>query len=467
MIVARGSLYTRLVLRIGLVLLVSGAALLVAIWMATQLAANEAYDRLLTGNALQIAENTWLRDDTGTVTVDLPMAAFMLTPGVQTFYTVLDPNGRSIAGDPDFKPAIPWQRLEEGPILFDSTYQGLPVRIAVLGRRLALDHPRPWAVVAVAQTKAARSTFAKNASGNAFIVILVMGVVTVVAAIFTMYQTLSPLARIERAIAARDPNDLAPLAIEVPAEIHALVSSINGFMQRLAHHQALMRRVIGDTAHQLRTPVAGLLSQMEMLSMQTDEARKQTHLNRLRELTANLGHLIGQLINHAMVQHRANSAVMEEIDLAKLVRHEMAEICSNYSVRNLDHLDLALVVPDHPCQIAGDATTLREAVKNIIGNALLYGAPGLLHVELTEQPAYWLVRFVDDGPGIPDADRERIRKPFSPRSNNRSGGSLGLSIVEQVMLAHGSEMTFERDDANHFVVQLKFWKKIIRKTDDS
>ena len=458
MIVARGSLYTRLVLRIGLVLLVSGAALLVAIWMATQLAANEAYDRLLTGNALQIAENTWLRDDTGTVTVDLPMAAFMLTPGVQTFYTVLDPNGRSIAGDPDFKPVIPWQRLEEGPILFDSTYQGMPVRIAVLGRRLALDHARPWAVVAVAQTKAARSSFAKNASGNAFIVIIVMGFLTVVAAIFTMYQTLSPLARIERAIALRDPNDLEPLAIEVPAEIHALVSSINGFMQRLAHHQALMRRVIGDTAHQLRTPVAGLLSQMEMLSMQTDEARKQVHLGRLRELTTNLGHLIGQLINHAMVQHRANSAVLEQVDMAELVRHEMAEICSNYSARNLDQLDLALVVPEHPCVIAGDATTLREAIKNILGNALQYGAPDLLHVEVTELPAHWLIRFVDDGPGIPEADRELVRKPFSPRNNNRSGGSLGLSIVEQVMLAHGGEMSFEREDANHFVVQLKFKK---------
>ena len=460
MIVARGSLYTRLVLRIALVLLVSGAALLGAIWMATQLAANDAYDRLLTGNALQIAENTWLRDDTGTITVDLPMAAFMLTPGVQTFYTVLDPNGRSIAGDPDFKPAIAWQRLEEGPILFDSTYQGMPVRIAILGRRLALDHPRPWAVVAVAQTKAARSSFAKNASGNAFIVIIVMGILTVVAAIFTMYQTLSPLARIERALASRDPNDLAPLAIEVPAEIHALVSSINGFMHRLEHHQALMRRVIGDTAHQLRTPVAALMSQMEMLSMQTDEARKHIHLNRLRELTANLGQLIGQLINHAMVQHRANSAVLEELDLAELVRHEMAEFCSNYSARNLDHVDLAMLVPDHPCLIAGDASTLREAVKNIIGNALLYGAPGLLHVELTESRVYWLVSFIDDGPGILEADRERVRKPFSPRGNNRSGGSLGLSIVEQVMRAHGGEMGFEWDEAHHFVVKLKFKKNV-------
>ncbi|MES2257644.1 MAG: sensor histidine kinase [Pseudomonadota bacterium] len=458
MIVARGSLYTRLVLRIVLVLALSGVALLVAIWMATQLAANEAYDRLLTGNALQIAENTWLRDDTGAVTVDLPMAAFMLTPGVQTFYTVLDPDGRSIAGDPDFKPEIPWQRLPEGPILFDAVYQGMPVRIAVLGRRLALEHARPWAVVAVAQTKAARSSFAKNASGNAFIVIIVMGIVTVLAAIFTMYQTLAPLARIERALAARDPNDLAPLAIEVPAEIHALVSAINGFMQRLAQHQALMRRVIGDAAHQLRTPVAALMAQMEMLSMQTEEARKQIHLGRLRELTANLGRLIGQLINHAMVQHRASSAVPEELDLAELVRHEMAEIVSNYGMRNLDHLDLGIQAPDHPCRIAGDATTLREAVKNIIGNALLYGAPGMLHVEIAEQTGHWVVSFIDDGPGIPEHEREQLRKPFSRRSGNRGGGSLGLSIVEQVMLAHGGEMAFGQDKEEHFAVQLRFRK---------
>lgn len=456
MIVARGSLYTRLVLRISLVLLVSGAALLIAIWMTTQLAANQAYDRFLTRNALQIAENIRLRDDTGAVTVDLPIAAFMLTPGVQTFYAVLDPNGRSIAGDPDFKPAIPWKRLEEGPILFDSIYQNMPVRIVILGRRMALDHARPWAIVAVAQTNEARSSFAKDASSKAFIVIIVMGILTFVAAIFTMYQTLSPLARIERALALRHPNDLVPLAVEVPAEIHALVSSINGFMHRLALHQALLQRVIGDTAHHLRTPVAGLMSHIEMLSMQTDEKRKQVHLGRLRELTQNLGYLIGQLINHAMVQHRGNSVVLEELDLAELVRHEMAEICSNYGARNLERLDLEMLVPDHSCRIAGDATTLREAVKNIICNALQYGAPGLLHVELTQQPAHWLVRFIDDGPGIPEADHERVRKPFSPRSDRRSGGSLGLSIVEQVMLAHRGKITFERDAVNNFVVQLRF-----------
>ncbi len=458
MIVARGSLYTCLVLRIGLVLLVSGAALLVAIWMATQLAANEAYDRLLTGNALQIAENTWLRDDTGTVNVDLPLSAFMLTPGVQTFYTVLDPDGRAIAGDPDFKPAIPWKRLEEGPILFDAVYQGLPVRVAVLGRRLALDHPRPWAVVAVAQTRAARSSFAKNASGNAFIVIVAMGILTLIAATFTMYQTLSPLKAIEQAIARRDPNDLAPLAVEVPAEIHGLVSSINGFMQRLAHHQALMRRVIGDTAHQLRTPVAGLLSQMELISLQPDESKKQQHLARLRELTANLGHLIGQLISHAMVQHRGSSAMLEQVDLAELVRHELADIVSNYGARNLDQLDLALTSPNTPCLIDCDPTTLREAVKNLIVNALQYGAPGLLHVAIVDLPGHWRLDLIDDGPGIAPEDQERLRTPFAARGQKRGGGSLGISIVEQVMQSLGGELAFATDAAGYFVVRLTFRK---------
>lgn len=453
MIVARGSLYTRLALRVSAVIAASAAVLLAAIWYTTQMAANEAYDRLLTGNALQIAENTWLQGDS--VTVDVPVAAFMLTPGVRTFYTVLDPQGRSIAGDPDFKPAIPWGRLAEGPLLFDGVYQGADVRIAVLGRRLAIDHARPWAVVAVAQTKAARLSFAKNLSGNALVVIAVMAILTVLAATLTLYQTLAPLERIERALAARDPNDLAPLAMEVPAEIHALVSAINGFMQRLALHQGLLRRVIGDAAHQLRTPVAALVSQVELLSSQTDETRKQAHLARLRSLTSNLGRLIGQLINHAMVQHRADSAIPVRFDLAELVREEMADMLSAWHDRDLQALDVGIDMPATPCLIDGDTTTLREAVKNVLGNALLHGAPGLLHVDIKAAGPHWEVRFIDDGPGIPAASQDSVRAPFSPRSGNRAGGSLGLAIVEQVMAAHGGTMLFSHDQTGHFAVVLR------------
>lgn len=432
------SLYARLVLRVGGVLAVSACALLFAIWISTQFAVNEAYDRLLTGSALQIAENTWYQN--GAVNVDVPLAAFsMLTPGDQVFYAVVGPNGRKIAGDPEFNPAIPWNKLKNGPVVMDGTYQDLPVRIAIIGRRMPVAGTHPWAVIMLAQTKNSRLAFAKSLSTKTILVILVMGIFTAIAAMFTLYQALAPLKKIEEALKQRDPHDLSPLSLTVPTETHALVTSINAFMQRLAIHRALMRRVIGDAAHQLRTPVTALISQMELLSAESEESARARHLSRLRERTQNLGALVNQLINHAMVQNRANTDRPERIDLADLVLREMTDLLSNQERQ----LDLEMRAPDYPCFVLGDAINLREAVKNILINCLKYGAKTLIHVELTDQGEWLELRFADDGPGIPESEWIRVREPFSPRNGGRSGASLGLSIVEQVMRAHGGKLRFE------------------------
>ncbi|MGC4242861.1 MAG: sensor histidine kinase N-terminal domain-containing protein, partial [Herbaspirillum sp.] len=150
-VVAGRSLYTRLVVRVGAVLLVSAAVLLIAIWISTQLAARQAYDRILAGSALQIAENTWY--DHGEVNVDVPLAALsMLGTGDHAIYAVFDPRGRVIAGDAEFRPEIPWNELEQGPLLRDGQYLGTPVRMAIIGRRMPVDSPHPWAVIVLAQT---------------------------------------------------------------------------------------------------------------------------------------------------------------------------------------------------------------------------------------------------------------------------------------------------------------------------
>lgn len=451
-VVAGRSLYTRLVARVGAVLLASAAVLLIAIWISTQLAAKQAYDRILTGSALQIAENTWY--DHGEVNVDVPLAALsMLGTGDHAIYAVFDPRGRVIAGDAEFRPEIPWNELEQGPLLRDGQYLGTPVRMAIIGRRMPVDSAHPWAVIVLAQTNNARMSFAHSLGSKALVVIVVMSVLTLVAAMFTLYQALAPLKRIEAAIRERDLNDLSPLALTVPAETHALVSAINAFMQRLAVHRATMRRVIGDAAHQLRTPVTALVAQMELLASESNEEKRQRHLSLLRERTRSLGALVNQLINHAMVQHRNDSRLQEPIDLAALVRSQMTEVLSN---RARTPHDLALDVPPLPCLILGDAIALGEAVKNILDNALQYGAPGLLHVRVDSDGQHHQLRFIDDGPGIPAGDWERLRKPFAPRAGDRMGASLGLSIVEEVMRAHGGEMQFAYLPDGHFAVLLQF-----------
>jgi two-component system sensor histidine kinase TctE len=450
-VIAGRSLYIRLVTRMGAVLTVSAVVLLVAIWISTQMAANEAYDRILSGSALQIAENTWYEN--GAVNVDVPLAALsMLGTGDHAIYTVFDTQGRVIAGDGEFRPEIPWDQLEQGPLLRDGEYLGTPVRMAIIGRRMPVAGPHPWAVIVLAQTNNARLSFAQSLGTKALLLILVMGALTLVAAMFTLYQALAPLKRIEAAIRERDLNDLSPLTLTVPAETHALVSAINAFMQRLSVHRATMRRVIGDAAHQLRTPVTALVAQMELLETQTSEDKRQRHLDQLRERTRSLGALVNQLINHAMVQHRSGS-LHERINLAELVRVQMTDVLSN---RERTPDDLALDTPEMPSFISGDAISLAEAIKNILNTALQYGAPGLLHVRLESRGERHHLSFIDDGTGIPAADWERLRKPFAPRGEGRMGASLGLSIVEEVMRSHAGSMRFEHTAEGHFMVVLEF-----------
>lgn len=452
MTLARGSLYTRLAVRLALVLTLSGVVLLIAIVLATRLAANDAYDRILTGSALQIAENTWYQN--GTVNVDVPISAFsMLTANDQVFYAVIDPAGRLVAGDADFKPDIPWDKLAKGPLVIQGSYLELPVSIAIVGRRMPVAGPNPWAVVMLAQTNNARASFAGNLGSNASVVIVVMGLLTLLAALFTLHQALAPLKQIGDTMQRRDPHDLSPLTQQVPAEIHALVDSINEFMRRLAEHRTLMRGVIGDAAHQLRTPVAALLSQMELLAMQADDEGRARHLQRLGELTQRLGELVNQLINHAMVQHRADSVAMERIDLVELARLEMTEMLSHQAQRNLD---LELDAPQAPCLIDGDPVTVREAVRNLLDNALKYGARTLLHIGIRRAGAGWELSVEDDGPGLAEAHWERVRKPFSARDGQRHGASLGLSIVAEVMRAHRGELRFGRGAPQRFSVTLRF-----------
>jgi two-component system sensor histidine kinase TctE len=285
------------------------------------------------------------------------------------------------------------------------------------------------------------------------VLILAMGLVTVLAALWTLRQALDPLKQIASTMEARASSDLSPLNQVVPAEIHSLVAAINEFMHRLAVHRTMMRGVIRDAAHQLRTPVAAMLSQMELLHLHADPASQARHLGRLHSLTRSLGELVNQLINHAMVQLRAESVPLETIDLAALAREAMAD---RLSQTQHPHLDVGFAAPDGPCPIQGDAIALREALKNLLDNALKYGAKGLLHMELRATPQAWELRVEDDGPGIAEDQWTQVRQPFSARSSQRDGASLGLAIVNEVMRAHGGHMQFSWSPERHFVVLLHF-----------
>jgi two-component system sensor histidine kinase TctE len=208
-------------------------ALVAAAWLYARIAADEAYDRLLVGAALQIAESIHAQE--GIISVDLPMSAFetlSLSNNDRIFYKVTDTRGGFLTGYEDLLPA---QRspASSGPTVLDGEYRGFPVRVVMVGRFISDAALGGWAQVTLAQTREARGELAGDLTQKASLLALAMTGLAFAGALFAIRRALEPLARIEREIRSRDPNDLKPLDVETPPEIQVLVLTINRFMDRL------------------------------------------------------------------------------------------------------------------------------------------------------------------------------------------------------------------------------------------
>jgi len=445
------SLYSRIILVIALVFGAGSVVLGTAAWVYARLAADDAYDRLLVGAALQIAESIYAQE--GTISVDPPVSAFetlSLSANDRIFYKVVDPRGEVLTGYDDLAPAGSLAEARE-PLISDGEYRGFPVRVAVVGRLVSDPVAPGWAHVVVAQTREARASLTRDLTLKALLLVFAMTSLAFMGVLFAVRRALEPLTRVERELRSRDPKDLTPLDLEIPREIQTLVFTINRFMDRLSGRIALMQRFIADAAHQIRTPLAGLASQVDLLTEEVRPERREQQLNRVRERTAELGRLTNQLLNHAMIIHRAEVAEFDTIDLAVLAR----QVLINAVPLSLDRdVDISFQDPPDPVLMRGDVVSLREALSNLIHNALKHGAETRLEVRVFAEDDAAIVEVVDDGPGIPVSEWQRVREPFHTKSATGSG--LGLSIAGDVVRAHGGELRFRERTDDGFAVILRF-----------
>ncbi|MDU6727991.1 MAG: sensor histidine kinase N-terminal domain-containing protein, partial [Bradyrhizobium sp.] len=147
----RTSLRARLLIAIGAILAVGAVVLSLAAWQYAATAARDAYDRLLAGGAVQIAENIYMQG--GVVTLDPPAAAFATLSAYDlVFYRVTDPRGVVVAGYDDLAISAPAAALREGVVLRDGVYRDQPVRIAAVARRLDGAPGDGWSAIVLAQT---------------------------------------------------------------------------------------------------------------------------------------------------------------------------------------------------------------------------------------------------------------------------------------------------------------------------
>lgn len=428
----RASLRARVLFIVGALLAVGSLILSIAAWQYAALAARDAYDKLLIGGAIQIAENIYLQG--GVVALDPPAAAFSTLSAYDlVFYKVTDGRGVVVAGHDDLSADVPPGAARTGVVLTDGTFLGHKVRVATLARKLEHAPGNGWIEIVLAQTLDARNALAFDLTLKALAMIAAMNTLALVATALCLGLVFAPLTRIEAEIAGRRPDDLRPISVAAPPEVRALVGAIDGFMQRLDTRVRMMQRFIADAAHQIRTPLAAIDAEAELLAA---GSANPDELERLRGRVSDLGRLTSQLLDHAMILHRAQSPRFTQVDLNALAK----SVLSQAVPLSLDReVSIAFLPHEDPATIAADAISVREALSNLIHNALAHGARTRLTVAVEDIPAGFALAVTDDGPGIPSEARGHLCEPFQKGAASHGSG-LGLAIAAEVARAHGGAL---------------------------
>ncbi|MBX3689991.1 sensor histidine kinase [Dokdonella sp.] len=296
-------------------------------------------------------------------------------------------------------------------------------------------------IVSSAETLNARHALAREILiGTLPVVLILIGVVLALVwvGVSRGLRMLDPL--VEQ-LAQRRARDLEPLdQSNVPAEIRPLTQTIDALLQRVRSLLDVQERFIADAAHQLRTPLAGLRLQAEraLADPRPDSVREAlTHVERL---SAGAGRAAGQLLALARAQADVHDNFIR-VDLARLARDLAAERVPEALRLGID---LGYEGPATNADSYGDPVMLREALVNLVDNALNYaGDRGRVTISVRQELRTLVVEVEDSGPGVPEAWWPRLgERFFRPPESRREGSGLGLAIVRRIVERHGGAVGF-------------------------
>ena len=236
----------------------------------------------------------------------------------------------------------------------------------------------------------------------------------------------------------RTVNALTPIELtQSPSEVHALVGAINELLAEVQRSVNQEKRFLNDAAHQLRTPLAGLISQAQIAQIETNDPALKERLAKVLTGAERSAHLVHQLLTLARSESHCQ---MAPLDLAALAR----EVAREWTPKALAAgVDLGYEGEDS-APMQGDALQLREAMHNLIDNALRYtprGSEVTLRVRADGQG--WTLAVEDNGPGLSEVDRAQVFQRFWRASAQAGGCGLGLAIVREIARRHGGDAQAE------------------------
>lgn len=350
-------------------------------------------------------------------------------------FVVLSMDGRMLASSPGASPALPredrgapapvFQEGEDGSPLWGvtrevTTPQG-PVLLQIaqdMGRSYVVLDEVPWAAL-----------------GPTVGVLAVGAVLLLGANAGLLLLMLRPIRRAAAQAARIGQGGATRLDLQdMPTEVRPLIIAVNAGLDRLDEALAWQRGFSEEVAHELRTPLAIIQAELDLLD--SGAAR-----DRLRRDVEDLSRLVGDLLEAAEAAQPVPIGT-GAFDLAELST-EMAARLSSLAER--EGRRIAGPLPSSPVRVRvrGDRDAIGRALRNLVENAIAHTPPGT-PVEIRLEPptaGQAVLTVADHGPGVPPAERELIfRRRWRAGDTHRRGLGLGLSIVEHIVRAHGGRI---------------------------
>ena len=369
--------------------------------------------------------------------IDFPKAAqdvLEQDPQDRLSYMVSSPPGKFVLGNQNLPQPDAPAPTAGTPVLYRGLVEGQQQRIVSLDLDYGDDTSPQTLRVQVGKSLTDQRRVASELVADMLAPLLALGVLLSLLVYGGIRRGLAPLTRLTSQLEGRAVNEREPIgATQAPSEVHALVQAINGLLEEVTHHVHQEKRFLDDAAHQLRTPLAGLISQVELAQQAAKDPVLVDRLAKVHTGAQRSAHLVHQLLTLARTE---NQARREPLDLAALAR----EVAREWTPRALAAgMDLGYEgIPS--LMLRADALQLREALSNLIDNALRYtprGSAITLRVQRTDKGATLAVE--DNGPGLSPDDLAHVFQRFWRGSQQPGGCGLGLAIVREIARRHGGD----------------------------
>jgi two-component system sensor histidine kinase TctE len=437
----------------------------VIIWIAAQGVANRPFDRELGETARTLARRvtiaTAAADGAPLARIELAESSAAILRGEREdsfFFQVLGTRGERIAGDRELPVPAEAPVADGEPRIRDDELDGRPVRVAYLWVPISVTSSAAPPLVQVAETLDKRSQLATEIARGVMLSQFAILPLAVLLIWYALMRGLRPLEALQRRIRQRAIGDLSPIDETVaPEEVSPLVGAINDLLSRLDRSIGAQKHFLADAAHQLKTPLAGLRMQAELAQREIDGGDAKAARRSLVQIARSsqqAAHMVNQLLAMARAEDGNEVRRVQPFNLAALATEVVRDFVPRAMAKGLDLGYEGPGAKDAGApKLVGEALLVRELIRNLVDNAVQYTpGGGTVTVRVLPEPVgkVVLLQIEDNGPGIAEAERELVFRPFyraqASMGTEIDGSGLGLAIVREIAERQGGGVVIEASD---------------------